>query len=88
MTLKYNIETIQYFAVNKRAWPGCYPMYAIASDGACLCHKCTIEHGQVIGDEDGWIDPQWHVVAADINYEDNDLHCAHCNEQIESACGE
>lgn len=60
-------------------------MYAITEDNACLCHKCTVSDGRVIGDEEGYIDPQWHIVAIDINYEDTDLICDNCYDVIESA---
>ena len=79
------LEKIQYFAENKYAWPGGYPMFAICADNGVLCHKCTVGNGRVIGDEDGYIDPQWHVVGADINYEDVLLRCDNCYDVIESA---
>ena len=85
MTAMTRIEEIQHFAENKYAWPGGYPMYAITEDNACLCHDCTVKEGKVIGDEDGWIDPQWHVVDTGINWEDTELYCEHCYNKIECA---
>ena len=29
-----------------------------------------------------------HVIAYEINYEDETMYCDHCNEKIESAYGE
>lgn len=86
--LKNSIENVQYFAANAYMWPGGYPMYALCADGGILCHTCMKKEGQVIGDEDGYIDSQWHVIAADINYEDPQLYCDHCGMRIESAYSE
>ena len=33
-------------------------------------------------------DPQWEVIVADINYEDNMLYCDHCSQRIDSAYGD
>jgi len=72
------------------AWPGGYPLYFIAADGEPLCHKCVRGNfKQVIyetyrpraGD-------MFRVIGQEINYEDEHLHCAHCEEQIQSAYGE
>ena len=72
------------------AWPGGYPLYFIAADGEPLCHTCVKRNfKQVIyetyrpraGD-------MFRVIGQEINYEDEHLHCAHCEEQIQSAYGE
>lgn len=71
------------------AWPGGYPMYLITSDGGALCFDCAKEEARQIMDSirnryhDGW-----RVTHCDINYEDNDLYCCHCDKKIESAYGE
>lgn len=87
-----NIEKPSDFAKALKmpyAWPGGYPTYFITRDGAALCHKCgTKEAPRIItsirdNDRDGW-----NVAACVINYEDTDLYCDHCNQQIESAYGE
>jgi hypothetical protein len=68
------------------AWPGGYPVYFVCDDGSSLCTKCVNEERRNILESiarksrDGW-----RVIGADINYEDNMLHCEHCNERIESA---
>lgn len=71
------------------AWPGGYPMYLICSDGAALCFACARKEARhiipAIDRKDG---SGWRVVATDINYEDNDLWCDNCSQQIESAYGE
>lgn len=70
------------------AWPGGYPLYLICSDGAALCFACgrkgfrNIAESIAARSDDGW-----RVVACDINYEDSDLTCDHCNKSIDSAYG-
>lgn len=71
------------------AWPGGYQMFLITSDGAALCFECAKKEARPIlssirdRQNDGW-----RVVGCDINYEDADLYCDHCNKQIESAYGD
>lgn len=67
-------------------WPGCYEMHYITADGGRLCHQCANEHlMRTIADPD---DQQWHIVAADINYESPDLHCDHCGRIIDPEYGD
>ena len=75
---------------NKYAWPGGYPLFILTSDGAALCTKCARQEWRQICEStigkhrlSGW-----SVEGADVNWEDTDLYCDHCNEQIESAYGE
>ena len=71
------------------AWPGGYPLYLICSDGGSLCFACAWnEARQIIPAIRGHDDCGWRVVACDVNYEDNDLFCDNCSQQIESAHGE
>lgn len=72
------------------AWPGGYPTYFIAADGEPLCHNCVKRNfKQTVyetyrprqGD-------MFRVVGQEINYEDNNMHCAHCEQQIPAAYGE
>ncbi len=70
----------------KFAWPGGYPMFYIADDGEALCPDCANDPKNPVhegGDADGW-----RLEGYDINYEDAQLFCAHCNKRIESAYGE
>ena len=79
-------KTIKNAIRNKYAWPGGYPLYLVASDGEALCTGCgkaefrNIAHSTVKQIGDGW-----HVHGVEINWEDADLHCAHCGDKIESA---
>lgn len=71
------------------AWPGGYPKYALMSDGEALCKTCAKDNAKIIirairdKSHDGW-----RVDAIDINWEDTDLYCANCGNNIESAYGE
>lgn len=70
----------------KYAWPGGYPCYFIADDGEALSFEAVLENYRLVlravreQNNNGW-----RVVAVDINYEDEDLFCAHTNERIPSA---
>jgi len=68
------------------AWPGGYPLYLVASDGEALCFPCARKEArsvlQSILDQ---CDDVWRVIACEVNWEDQDLHCAHCSKPIESA---
>jgi len=74
----------------KYAWPGGYPVYFIASDGEALSFDSVKENYREVlyamkhfGDFSGW-----NVVACIINWDDEDLTCAHSGDKIESAYGE
>lgn len=65
------------------AWPGGYPLYYVMDDGEVLCPACVNDPSNPAheaGAADGW-----RIVGADVNYEDANLYCAHCNKHIESA---
>jgi hypothetical protein len=62
---------------------GGYPLYHIVDDGGVLCPDCANEHGHTEERNDGW-----RIVASDVNWEDNELHCDHCGEPIPAAYGE
>ena len=73
------------------AWPGGYPLFYIFTDGGVICPKCLNENiveideanrekGQHFNSHGGWA-----VEGVDCNWEDDDLHCDHCHQQIEPA---
>ncbi|MBK1683442.1 hypothetical protein [Rhodoferax fermentans] len=68
------------------AWPGGYPLYYLCADGGVLCSKCANKEIELTSTPDAEAD--WHIVAADINYEDPHLECSACGEFCESAYGE
>lgn len=83
---KPDFTHIQYIAKDGRgwdryAWPGGYPMYYLTEDGGVLSPSSANENFELtLGD-----DPQWRIVAADINWEDQHLYCDHSNDRIECA---
>ena len=72
------------------AWPGGYNTYFIAADCEPLCHECVRNNFKQVVYET--YHPRafdmFRVVGQEINYEDQHLHCAHCEKQIEAAYGE
>ena len=65
---------------------GCYPLFAVTSDGAALCKSCAESERESIATTTG--SDGWNVVAVTVNWEDSSLHCDHCSERIESAYAE
>ena len=63
------------------AWPGGYPLFYLCEDGCILCPDCATENADPT-------EPQWNVVAVDVNWEDPSLNCDHCDRRIESAYAE
>lgn len=91
-----HIKTTSDFKATVRngqyAWPGGYPMFFIMSDGEALCFDCAKKEARLImsaiRDQSLWQSSGWRVCWTEINYEDNDLYCDHCNAKIESAYGD
>lgn len=71
------------------AWPGGYPIYFLAADGEPVCFQCVKQNKAetYAAFEEGG-DREWLMVVADINWEDPDKFCAHCENRIESAYAE
>ena len=64
---------------------GGYPLYYITSDGVVLSPQAVQENLELCRDPS---DTQWHVIGADVNWEDTSLFCDHTGERIESAYAE
>jgi len=68
----------------KWAWPGCYPIFYVTRDNGVLSADSANENLKLtLGD-----DPQWEIVAFDINYENPRLFCDHSGKRIESVYAE
>jgi hypothetical protein len=71
------------------AWPGGYPCFFWTSDGEALSFDSVKKNLRPIIESiahrsnDGW-----RVFALDVNWENDELYCAHSGERIESAYGE
>jgi hypothetical protein len=77
------------FVRHPYAWPGGYPLFAICSDGGCLCKECAKDNArQIIESTRREYRDGWQVEAVDVNWESTDLICDHCGNPIESAYGE
>lgn len=75
---------MNYIEFRSHSVVGMYPMYYITADNACLCAKCCNENLELVNGTD----KQWQVVGYEINWEDQDLKCDHCNNVIETAYSE
>jgi hypothetical protein len=74
----------------KYAWPGGYPIYFITSDGEPLSFDTVKENYREVLYAMKYFQnfSGWYVVAYEVNWEDDNLFCAHSGEKIESAYGE
>ena len=78
--LKATLRAGQY------AFPGGYPLYFVCADGGCLSFESVRENlREVIEAIKGKHDPQWQVIACEINYENTGLVCDHSGKPIENA---
>lgn len=83
-------ELKQALRAGPYAWPGGYPCYFVASDCEPLCHDCVKQEFKLAVREmrhPSAFD-MFRVIGQEINYEDEHLHCAHCEKKIEPAYGE
>ena len=54
----------------QHTFPGCYPLYFITADGGSLSFESVRENlGEIMGAMREDNDPQWRVIACEINYE-------------------
>lgn len=80
------LVTIKQFLKEHYAWPGGYEIHLVLEDGEVLCHACTQKHvGLIFTATAHRLQDGWASVGTDINYEDTDLFCAHCGQQITPA---
>lgn len=63
-----------------------YPKFFLCEDGGTLHPDCAYDEvwsiARAIRDKDN---PSWRVIAVDINWEDPQMLCDHCDTFIESA---
>ena len=70
------------------AWPGGYPLFWLMSDGeACAFDVAKTERRNMLDALANKDQSGWRPVALEINWEDQDLICAHTGKRIESAYG-
>jgi len=85
-TQSKSLRLADQLSASPYAWPGGYPLFAVTSDGAAICHHCAKSEREAIGTTTG--SDGWNVVAIDANWENPDLYCDHCSSRIESAYAE
>ena len=91
MKTKPNSGTEQFkgFIRHLYAWPGGYPRFALMEDGEAICRKCAASNfRQLMRSTKDNARDGWTCIGAEINWESEDLTCAHCNAPIESAYGD
>jgi hypothetical protein len=69
------------------AWPGGYPLYFVAGDGEAMSFDAVRGNFREICRAMlcQWGNRDWRIVGHEINWENEDLYCAHTGERIESA---
>lgn len=82
-TQSQSLRLATELAFQPYVWPGGYPRYAITDDGLPLCSNCCLIERTCIGTTTG--SDGWCVTSLAVNWENPDLHCANCSQQIESA---
>lgn len=72
------------------AWPGGYPLYWLMADGEACAFRVAKDERRAMLEalRDNARSDQWRPIALEINWEDQDLWCAHRSEKIESAYGD
>lgn len=81
--LKATLRAGQY------AWPGGYQLYFITSNGEALSFDAVRENfRECIDNMRTRYRCDWNIVACHVNYEDNDLVCAHTGKLIPAAYGD
>ena len=71
------------------AWPGGYPLYFVADDGATLSFASVRENfRQVIESMRDRLRDGWGVIGCEVNWEDPELYCDNSGERIPSAYAE
>lgn len=82
-------QRIKHAIRDKYAWPGGYPLYLVMCDGESMSIDAARENYKLICRAyiTGDYRDSWAAYDADINYEDENLYCAHTNKKIESAYG-
>lgn len=73
------------------AWPGGYPVYFVMGDGEAVAFniaktECRRQMLEALRDHpNGYPEKEWLPVAIEVNWEDQELYCAHTGNLIECA---
>lgn len=86
--IENTIQLRETIRAGEYAWPGAYPVALLMDDGDVICIKCGRDNYRSLSESlrmnlrDGW-----RTEGCFINWEDENLSCAHCGGRIESAYG-
>ena len=84
------LHLLRNMAVEQYAFPGCYEMVLITTDGGVICGDCARTEYEALyrstknGDRDGWTVAG---IDATCNW-DEGIYCDHCGREIKSAYAE
>jgi hypothetical protein len=67
---------------------GGYPLYFVAGDGEALSFEAVRAELKQCLRAKAYCDRSWEIIGCEVNYEDNDLTCAHTGKKIPSAYGD
>lgn len=70
------------------AYPGCYPLFYLFTDGGVCCPSCANRNIDEIDQGRRNSHGGWLLCGSDVNYEDVDLFCDHCHRPIPAAYAE
>lgn len=70
------------------AFPGGYQINYYTRDGGILCAQCVEDNLELIRSAKEDNDPQWDIVAMEINYEGPSEFCDNCGKELESEYGD
>jgi hypothetical protein len=79
-----NISWLKQAVRERHAWPGGYPLSAIASDGEALCMDCVRGHWSLVARSTvhGWRDG-WCVEGVEVLWEGGN-YCANCGKNVDA----
>jgi hypothetical protein len=77
------IEMVRQLIDHPHAWPGGYHRVLLMEDGGTLCLACTkAEYANIKDSAENDIHDGWLPAATFVNWEDQELYCAHCGNKI------
>lgn len=82
--IRTSLEFKQALRCGPYAFPGGYEAVFIMSDGALLCHKCTLRHAaDCIASLRGNVDDGWRPIGTMLECEtDERIDCENCNRVV------
>jgi len=78
-----NTTEFKNFIRQPFAFAGGYQLHAVMKDGGCLCHKCAKDNAKLIlSNTRNETQKDWACYDIRVNWEDADLFCDNCGEQL------